>query len=72
MTRGQLQQNQYQPLAPVRHAASKVPEVTAYFWVIKVLSAAQGEALADYLYHRFDPVTAAAVGASRTTSAASA
>jgi uncharacterized membrane-anchored protein len=33
----------------VANFAIKVPEVTAYFWVIKVLSTAMGEALSDFL-----------------------
>jgi uncharacterized membrane-anchored protein len=32
-----------------RHLLTKVPEVTAYFWVIKILSTAMGEALSDFL-----------------------
>ena len=42
-------------------AASKVPRITAYFWIIKVLTTAQGEATADYLDHRIDPFLAAAI-----------
>jgi uncharacterized membrane-anchored protein len=30
----------------------KVPEVTVYFWVIKVLTTAMGEAASDYFVHR--------------------
>jgi uncharacterized membrane-anchored protein len=30
----------------------KVPEVTAYFWIIKVLTTAMGEAASDYFVHR--------------------
>mgnify|MGYP006269159015 CR=1 FL=1 len=33
----------------VRSAFVKVPEVTAYFWIIKVLSTTVGETFADYL-----------------------
>jgi uncharacterized membrane-anchored protein len=35
------------PLA--RSLAVKVPEITIYFWIIKVLSTAMGEALSDFL-----------------------
>ncbi len=31
-----------------RPAIRKVPEVTVYFWVIKVLTTAMGEATSDY------------------------
>jgi len=35
--------------------ASKVPVITVYFWIIKVLTTAMGEATSDFLAHRFDP-----------------
>lgn len=31
---------------------SKVPEVTSYFWIIKVLTTAMGEATSDFFVHR--------------------
>jgi uncharacterized membrane-anchored protein len=34
---------------------SKVPEITIYFWIIKVLTTGQGEATSDYLVHRMYP-----------------
>jgi uncharacterized membrane-anchored protein len=37
---------------------SKVPEVTAYFWVIKVLTTGMGETTSDYLAHRIGPIVA--------------
>jgi uncharacterized membrane-anchored protein len=49
------------PFAPAAQAASKVPQITVYFWIIKVLTTAQGEATADYLDHRIAPVLAAAI-----------
>jgi uncharacterized membrane-anchored protein len=48
---------------PPDRGARRVPEVTAYFWIIKVLTTAMGEATSDYLVHRFDPVVAVAFGA---------
>ena len=36
----------------------KVPEVTALFWVIKLLTTALGEATADYLVNDFNPYLA--------------
>ncbi|MFI5259405.1 MAG: hypothetical protein ACHQ01_07350 [Candidatus Limnocylindrales bacterium] len=36
--------------------ATKVPEITIYFWAIKVLTTAMGEVTSDYLVHAFDPV----------------
>jgi uncharacterized membrane-anchored protein len=44
-------------------AARKVPEVTLYFWIIKLLSTALGESTSDYLVHRYDPYFAVAIGA---------
>ena len=38
--------------------ALRVPEITVYFWVIKILSTALGEATSDYLVHRFNPYLA--------------
>ena len=35
--------------AALRTAANKVPEVTAFFWVVKVLATTVGETAADYL-----------------------
>jgi uncharacterized membrane-anchored protein len=35
--------------APGRPGPVKVPEVTAYFWVVKLLTTAMGEAVSDYL-----------------------
>src|SRR5690242_7048861 len=35
--------------APARYAASKVPLITAYFWIIKLLTTAMGEATSDYM-----------------------
>ena len=41
-----------------RRASSKVPRVTVYFWIIKILTTAMGEATSDYLVHRFNPYLA--------------
>lgn len=37
----------------VRVAVTKVPVITAWFWIAKVASTGMGEALADYVYLRF-------------------
>ncbi|MCQ9162809.1 hypothetical protein [Arthrobacter sp. STN4] len=47
----------------VRSLVSKVPEVTALFWVIKVLTTGMGETTSDYLAHTIDPVIAVGIGA---------
>ncbi len=40
----------------------RVPEITAYFWIIKGLSTAMGEATSDYLVHAMNPVLAVLLG----------
>ena len=43
-------------------AMRKVPEVTIYFWIIKLLSTAMGESTSDYLVYHINPYIAVAVG----------
>ncbi len=52
-----------QPLHRALRTALKVPEVTIYFWIIKVLSTAMGESTSDYLVYHIDPYIAVALGA---------
>jgi uncharacterized membrane-anchored protein len=40
----------------------KVPEITAYFWFLKLLTTAMGEATSDYLVNRIDPFAAVGLG----------
>jgi uncharacterized membrane-anchored protein len=40
-----------------------VPEVTAAFWVAKVLTTGMGEATSDFLVHQLAPIVAVAIGA---------
>jgi uncharacterized membrane-anchored protein len=47
---------------PTRRGTRRVPEITVYFWTIKVLSTAMGEATSDYLVHRIQPVPAVGLG----------
>jgi uncharacterized membrane-anchored protein len=42
--------------------ALRVPEITAYFWIIKGLSTAMGESTSDYLVKALHPVPAVALG----------
>jgi uncharacterized membrane-anchored protein len=51
-----------EPPAPARYAASKVPQITAYFWIIKLLSTAMGEATSDYMVKTINPVPAVLLG----------
>src|SRR5665213_2193012 len=41
---------------------SKVPQITLYFWIIKILTTAAGEAMSDYLVHRLNPYLAVGIG----------
>ena len=45
-----------------RRTLVKVPEITALFWVAKLLTTAMGESTSDYLVNAFNPVPAVAVG----------
>jgi uncharacterized membrane-anchored protein len=42
--------------------ALRVPQITVYFWVIKALSTAMGEATSDSLVHDLNPVPAVLLG----------
>ncbi len=42
--------------------ALRVSEITVYFWVIKALSTAMGEATSDYSVHAINPVIAVCLG----------
>jgi uncharacterized membrane-anchored protein len=42
---------------------SKVPEVTAYFWIVKALTTGMGESTSDFLVHRLVPEIAVVLGA---------
>ncbi len=45
-----------------RHPFSKVPEVTLYFWIIKVLTTGMGETTSDFLVHLMNPAIAVVLG----------
>src|ERR1019366_2887830 len=40
----------------------KVPEITIYFWIIKLLSTAMGESTSDFLVFNIDPYVAVVFG----------
>jgi uncharacterized membrane-anchored protein len=46
-----------------RTTYSKVPEVTAWFWLVKALTTAMGEATSDFLVHTLVPEIAVVLGA---------
>jgi uncharacterized membrane-anchored protein len=45
-----------------RHAFSKVPEITAFFWIVKALTTAMGESTSDFLVHTLVPEIAVVLG----------
>jgi uncharacterized membrane-anchored protein len=45
-----------------RNILRKVPEITVYFWIIKLLTTAMGEATSDYLVRQLNPIVAVALG----------
>jgi uncharacterized membrane-anchored protein len=45
----------------VQHAL-RVPEITAFFWIIKALSTAVGESTSDYLVNALNPIVAVGLG----------
>ncbi len=49
---------------PAQHLLSKVPEVTVFFWIIKILTTGMGETTSDFFGKLPIPGAVAAVGAS--------
>jgi uncharacterized membrane-anchored protein len=45
-----------------RYGYSKVPEITAYFWIVKALTTAMGESTSDFLVHSLVPEIAVVLG----------
>jgi uncharacterized membrane-anchored protein len=50
------------PRQSAGYAASKVPLITAFFWIIKLLTTAMGEATSDYMVREINPVIAVLFG----------
>lgn len=48
--------------APAQYRFSKVPRITIFFWVVKILTTAMGEAFADFMALNYSPVLAGVVG----------
>lgn len=46
----------------MQRALRKVPEVTVYFWIVKVLTTAMGETISDYLVYHINPYIAVVAG----------
>lgn len=45
-----------------RTAPIRVPQITAYFWIVKILTTGAGETTSDFLGHQFNHGVVAAVG----------
>lgn len=45
-----------------RHALSKVPEITVFFWIIKILTTGMGETASDVLAHTIGPLVSVPLG----------
>jgi len=45
-----------------RQAIRKVPEVTVFFWIVKLLTTAMGESTSDFLVFKINPYIAVALG----------
>ncbi|MCX4747916.1 hypothetical protein OG455_20745 [Kitasatospora sp. NBC_01287] len=60
MTTAQLRPSE--PAAAAERLLSKVPEVTALFWITKVLTTGMGEDASDFLVRTLDPVPAVGLG----------
>lgn len=51
-----------EPMSAAVRLARKVPEVTIYFWIAKLLTTALGESTSDYLVFHIDPYIAVGIG----------
>lgn len=46
-----------------RHLLTRVPEITAYFWILKFFTTAMGESTSDYMVFHMNPYLAVGLGA---------
>ena len=57
-----IQSNAVQPGQRALQFLKKVPEVTVYFWIIKLLTTAMGEVTSDFLVNHLAPEIAVGLG----------
>lgn len=50
-------------MASASYISRKVPEITALFWIVKILTTALGESVSDYLVFSINPYVAVGLGA---------
>lgn len=53
--------NQEPLTQPGINLVKKLPEVTVFFWIIKLLTTGMGETTSDYLDHQMEPIFAVAL-----------
>jgi uncharacterized membrane-anchored protein len=58
VTTDQVQTRRRSAAPSSRHALSKVPEVTVYFWIAKILTTGMGETTSDFFTKKYNPVLA--------------
>jgi uncharacterized membrane-anchored protein len=56
-------------VSAARSVLNKVPQISVWFWVIKVLTTGMGETASDFLAHTFPPAVAVGLGAAGFTAA---
>jgi uncharacterized membrane-anchored protein len=49
-------------LLHIQSAVRKVPEITVYFWIVKLFTTAMGESTSDYLVYHINPYVAVMLG----------
>ncbi|MGN8158172.1 COG4705 family protein [Salinisphaera sp. RV14] len=49
-------------VSPARNALVKVPEITIFFWIVKLLTTAMGESTSDFLVYHINPYVAVVLG----------
>ena len=52
----------HQPNDFIPQLVKKVPKVTVFFWIIKILTTGMGETTSDFLVHQLNPILAVALG----------
>ena len=51
-----------QTIQPTKQLMKKVPEITIFFWIIKLLTTAMGETTSDFLVRQLNPIIAVTLG----------
>lgn len=49
-------------ISPARNVRVKVPEITIFFWIVKLLTTAMGESTSDFLVYHINPYVAVVLG----------